>query len=125
MSKKAGAPTKYRERYCEDVIDHMAGGLSFETFAAVINVNVDTLYEWAKVHPKFSEAKKNAFVKCQLFWEQMGIEGTQGQIKEFNSTSYIYNMKNRFRRSKTWEPIKEEFQKPEMNIKLSYDPKEP
>lgn len=92
---KKGRPTKYREEYCALVIEHMEKGYSFETFAVVVSVNVDTLYEWAKVHAAFSDAKKTAFLRNQLFWERLGIAGATGKIPGFNCAAWIFNMKNR------------------------------
>lgn len=99
---KGGRPSKYKEEYCQMLIDHMASGLSFESFAAVIDVNDDTLSEWAKVHPKFSDAKKTAFSKSLLFWEKLGLNNIHNVSlpnkgsKSLNSTIWIFTMKNRF-----------------------------
>lgn len=74
----------------------MAEGLSFESFAGEIDVCEDTLYEWANKHPEFSEAKKRAFPKNRLWWEKAGRGGLWGTKNEvFNSTVWIFNMKNR------------------------------
>lgn len=110
-------PTKYKKEYCQKLIEHMAKGYSFESFSAVVNVNQDTLHEWAKpkVSVEFSEAKKEAFAKCRLFWETIGIDGMLGKITRKvqkvdsygNKTTenvqvkidvgmWIFNMKNRF-----------------------------
>ena len=111
VTKTLGRPTKYDENYCQMLIDHMDQGLSFETFAAVIKVNQDTLHEWVKVHPSFSEAKKVAFNKCLLFWEKLGIDHiintsdseSQGEgvgsskSRSLNSAVWVFNMKNRFK----------------------------
>ena len=68
---KPGQPTKYREEYCQKMIDFfnvpvtilddkghtIANDLPFfSTFACELGVHVDTLHEWRKVHPSFSEA---------------------------------------------------------------------
>jgi hypothetical protein len=76
----------------------MSKGLSFESFAAVVDVHEDSLWEWAKKHKDFSDAKKEAFAKSRLFWEQSGIEGLWGSKDgpNINSTVWIFNMKNRF-----------------------------
>lgn len=76
----------------------MAKGFSFTTFAAVINVNRDTIYNWEKLFPAFSDAKKIAFDRCQHFWEQQGLEGMWNKPydKTLNSAIWIYNMKCRF-----------------------------
>lgn len=93
---RAGRPTKYKKEYCQGLIDHMSQGWGFETYAAVINVNPDTLYEWAKVHPEFSEAKKVAFVKSQMKFEQIGMAAMLGKIKNFQPSVWVFTMKNRF-----------------------------
>lgn len=94
-----GRPTKYDEKYNEMLIEHMAQGFSFESFAGVIEVNQDTLHEWKKVHPSFSEAKKIAFGKCQVFWEKIGIDGCWNTPDgpNLNTGVWVFNMKNRFR----------------------------
>ena len=121
MKKPHGRPTKYKPEYCEQLIKHMAEGLSFETFAAVISVNPDTIYEWAKRHNSFSEAKKIGFNKSQLFWEKLGRSGAAGKMKNFNAASYIYNCKCRFRKSETYGNDPDIISSNTFTI--SYDPK--
>jgi hypothetical protein len=69
-----GRPSKYDPQYCEDLIEWMQvdpyttkNGKripeplpTFEKFAANIGVCHDTLREWVKVHPEFSESYKKA-----------------------------------------------------------------
>ncbi|MEE8234088.1 MAG: hypothetical protein V3R41_05360, partial [Gammaproteobacteria bacterium] len=87
-----------KEEYCQMLIEHMSKGLSFESFAAITDTCRDTIYEWVKVHKEFSDAKRGAFAKSQLFWEEIGIEGLfNGKNKKsLNSAVWIFNMKNRF-----------------------------
>ena len=92
-----GRPTKYKPEMCQQVIGFMAKGYSKEAAAAQIGVHRDTLYEWAKVHPMFSDAIKLAEGKSLLFWEKLGIDGAMGKISHFNASSWIFTMKNRFR----------------------------
>lgn len=92
-----GRPPKYRVEHCEMLVQHMAGGLSFESFAAVIGTHRDTLYDWEHSHPEFSDAKKRAVESGRIFWEKMGLGGMSGKIKGFNSAVWIFNMKNRFK----------------------------
>jgi hypothetical protein len=107
-SQPVGRPTKYKPEFCEMLIDHMSEGYSFETFAAVVAVNRDTLYAWKDAHPEFSDAVKKAFDQCQWFWEQQGIKGLYSETeydekgkpttsKSINATLWIFNMKNRFK----------------------------
>lgn len=74
----------------------MSQGFGFESYAAVIDVNSDTLYEWAKVHPEFSEAKKVAYDKSLRKFEQIGMAAMLGKIKGFQASVWIFTMKNRF-----------------------------
>lgn len=99
MAKKRsspGQPTKYKEEYCEMLVNHMAQGYSFESFGADINVSFRTLYNWADNYPQFLQAKELGLTKCRKFWEKLGIAGTAGQIPGFQSGTWMFNMKNRF-----------------------------
>jgi len=93
-----GQPTKYKPEYCEQLIEHMSKGLSFECFGPKIGVNRDTLYEWCKVHSEFSDAKKRAVDACLLWWEQISIDWIVNEkFNSLNSASWIFSMKNRFK----------------------------
>jgi hypothetical protein len=94
MAHPGGRPTSYRPEYCQMLIDHMEEGLSFESFAGVIGVNRDTIFEWAKVQTEFSDAKKAGFEKSRLTWERIGLNISK--LNEGNPTAFIFNMKNRF-----------------------------
>jgi hypothetical protein len=93
---KRGRPSKYKKEFCDELIAHMAQGLSFESFAAKVDANPDTLFTWAKRHREFSEAKKKGTARSLLFWETMGRNGAAGKIKGFVPAPWIFNMKNRF-----------------------------
>ena len=90
-----GAPTSYKPEYCEQLIDHMSVGYSFESFAGVISVCRDTIYEWCLVHKDFSDAKRKAVQKSLLALETIGLEGMKGDLKGFNVASWIFTCKNR------------------------------
>ena len=94
--RRVGAPTKYKQEYCDALIEHMSRGLSVEAFCGVISIHKDTFYEWIKRHDEFADAKKIGICKSQYFWEVLGIQGASGRIKDFNVGSWIFNMKNRF-----------------------------
>lgn len=115
---KAGRPTKYKPEYCDQLVDHMTDGYSFESFAGKCEVNIDTLYHWCTIHPSFSEAKKIAVEKCRLFWERMGIEGLR--YKDFNATVWIFNMKNRFKWRDNYSEV-EQTEKPQGSVYKLHD----
>lgn len=56
MKKKAGAPTKYRKVYCELAEALLGQDLHLTHVAAHLRVSIDTIYEWQKQHPEFSDA---------------------------------------------------------------------
>ncbi len=111
MTKKrkknaGGRPSDFDTIYCAMLIDHMADGLSFESFAGVVGVCEQTLYNWLKEFPEFLESKSKGKPKSRLFWEKVGRDGLHNETikdgdgmtvtKSINATIWIFNMKNRF-----------------------------
>lgn len=92
-----GALTEYKPEFCKMLIDHMSGGLSFDSFAGDANVCEKTLYNWRDSHADFLQAYKIGKAKCRAFWEKLGVTGVAGKIKGFKEATYIYNMNNRFK----------------------------
>lgn len=109
--KKTGRPSEYKPEYCQLLINHMADGLSYESFAGVIRKSIQTLYNWEAI-PEFLEAKKIAEPLCRLWWEKKGQELNE-TFKDADGMTvtramppavWIYNMKCRFR--KEWhDPV--------------------
>lgn len=99
----AGQPTKYRPEYCEKVVEFMSDGSSIVAFAAHLNVTRETVFEWARVHPKFSDSLNLAREKCQAWWEDQGknslIDQTRnGDSDRFNDRLWKMNMVCRFQK---------------------------
>ena len=92
---KSGRPTLFKEEYCQKLIDHMAEGLSYESFAGLLGVGRSTLYDWEKSHPQFSDSKKIGKDKMALFFERLGIDAMTGKIEGFNASTYIFTIKNK------------------------------
>lgn len=94
-----GRPTKYKPEYCEELIEYMAKGFSFEAFAGKIQTHKDTLYEWCKVHKDFSDAKSLGLSRALVFWEEIGIRGLWNEEggPKLNTANYIFQLKNRFK----------------------------
>jgi len=101
-------PTDYRSEYCQTLIEHMAKGYSFESFAGLIKAGRSTIYLWLDEHDEFMDAKKEGLELCRLFWEGKAIELIEEQseydaqtktttTKKLNTTLWIFNMKNRFK----------------------------
>ncbi len=72
-------------------------GMGKAEIASNLGVSRETLHEWTKSKPEFSDAIKRAYEEALAWWEREGRKATFGGIKGFNSTSYIFQMKNRFK----------------------------
>lgn len=94
-SKPTGRPSSYKPEYNQMLIDHMKQGLSLESFAAIIDVNRDTLYEWRKVHKEFSDTVRRGGDYALLHWERIMMGQAIGKI-DGNASITMFNVKNRF-----------------------------
>ncbi len=92
-----GQPTKYKPEYCEQLIKHMSEGMSFESFGGILQVDKQTLYNWREMHSEFFDSYKKGLMISLAFWEKIGNAATLGKVPGFNATSWIFNMKNRFK----------------------------
>lgn len=113
-----GRPSKYRPEFCALLIEHCDKGLSFESFAAVAEVNRDTIYAWAEKHEEFAEAKSIAEAKSLLFHEKVGIKAMLGKLPGFVAAVWAINMKNRF----GYRDNGEENNKQPISVTFNYDP---
>jgi hypothetical protein len=83
-----------RQALCQLYCDHMASGLSKDSF---LYCDMQTLDRYVKDFPVDFDTKKmdEAERKGRLHWEKMGHEmAVSGQG---NATVWIFNMKNRFK----------------------------
>lgn len=86
-----GRPSKYKPEYCKQLIEHCKAGKTFESFCTRILINPDTMYEWARNHSEFSEAKKIAKqFAVDYHWEKLDTSATE---KSHNPTPSIYMLK--------------------------------
>jgi hypothetical protein len=92
----AGRPTDYDPAFCERVIELGREGASKAEMSAELGCARSTFALWEEAHTEFSEAVKEAVNLSQAWWEKQGRIATFGGIEGFNSTSFIFNMKNRF-----------------------------
>lgn len=94
-----------REFICQEYLKHCAQGLSDDCFP---HCDRKTIQSYVKKFPKEFPAQKieRANRERRLFWERLGIAGTIGamtmpdgkkfKVDNFNTTAWIFNMKNRF-----------------------------
>lgn len=93
----AGRPTKYDPSYCEKVIEMGKYGASKHEMALDLDINFSTFLLWQETHEEFSKAVREATGFAQAWWEKNGRTATFGSTPGFNATSFIFNMKNRFK----------------------------
>jgi hypothetical protein len=83
----AGRPTKYDEKYNEQAFKLCLLGATDKELASFFDVNEDTIHEWKKVYPEFSESIKkgkddaDANVANRLYQRAMGFEHDSEEIK--------------------------------------------
>ena len=66
-----GRPSSYRPEYCEAVVTAMkTEGISLSAFAAIINADTTTVYDWIRAHSDFALAVKRARAQRLLFLER-------------------------------------------------------
>jgi hypothetical protein len=80
--------TEYDEKFCYELIEHCAQGLSPTSFAGKIRVSRATLYRWAELHLDFKEAIEIARAGRAGWYEEQGRQimmngGTGGQAAVF------------------------------------------
>lgn len=133
-SNKVGRPSKYEARFCEDLIGYMSEGYSVEACAGLIGVHKDTIYQWVKEYPDFSDAKKIGEAKSRAFWERLGIDHivnksdsesvgygiSTSSSRSLNASAWIFNMKNRFKWKDKHDESEEDSYKP---IRIAYLPR--
>lgn len=90
-----GRPTAYDPSHCETVIELGKAGKSLVQMAAHFDVTRETIYEWARVHPQFSDALSRAKTHSQDWWENAGQTGMLGG--QFNNGVWNKVMSCRFR----------------------------
>jgi len=102
---KVGRPSLYDPKLHPKLGYWLAqAGLTDEQIAEELSVHVDTLYQWRKVHPEFSEALKGGKaapddeVEGALLRRAKGfkyIEGSKEKVALPDTTACIFWLKNR------------------------------
>ncbi|WRH62053.1 MAG: hypothetical protein RSE12_17025 [Fuscovulum sp.] len=92
-----GRPSDYDPAMCDKVIGLGDTGMGKCEMARELGIAYNTFEAWQDEHPEFLKAVKEALARSQAWWEQNGRIATFGGVQGFNATSYIFQMKNRFR----------------------------
>ena len=138
-----GQPTKYKKKYCKDIIKffnvdpfdevevrtktrngdvvtYQKEGCEFPTlagFASSIGVHRDTIHEWTKVHKEFSDSLKKAKQIQQNILMQNAIKG------RYEKAFAIFCMKNIFHWSDNPKTDEEKEQEREYTFNIVKHPK--
>lgn len=72
-------------------------GASKAEMALELDIDYTTFLAWQEKHEEFSKAVKRAEQNSKGWWERLGRQATIGEVEGFNPTSFIFNMKNRFK----------------------------
>lgn len=102
---KGGRPTKYQSDFPERALELFKVGASKAEICMRLEIGFDAFQYYQDDHPEFFEAVKKGVHISQGWWEMKGRQATMGGVEGFNATSFIFNMKNRFR--KDWNDRKE------------------
>jgi hypothetical protein len=99
---ETGRPSAYKPEYCDQAIEAGRAGKSLTWLAAELDVNRDSLYEWAKVHDEFSDALTRMRQLSQRWWEDKGQDGIEKP--GFNGSVWSRSMAARF--PDDWREVK-------------------
>jgi len=78
-------PVKYREEFCDLLVEHMKMGKSYDSFPSRIYdhckmyVGLTTMYDWEKKYPEWKNAKAIAVSKALDFYETRASVKVSGQ----------------------------------------------
>ena len=90
----AGRPSLYDPSYCDLAIEYGMQGMNKTEIAVEIGVHKDTLYEWIKVHPEFSDAIKKAEHAAERWYQKAFRNLGTGVLEKGNATALIFAAKN-------------------------------
>ena len=91
-----------RKKLLAEYLTHISSGYSDKSFPVC---DMDTFMLYCEKYPNDfpTDIIEQGRRERLLFWERIGIEGTTGKIQGYNSRSWEFNMKNRFRWSEKIE----------------------
>lgn len=84
-----GRPSRYSQRFCKMLEDHMEQGGAFETFGAVIRVCYKTLHNWTDTHEEFLQSKQLGEVLSFKFYEDLAKAQMTGTLRRVKSETTL------------------------------------
>ena len=73
-----GRPTKYKPEFCDVIIELGREGKTKSHMAQALDVSRDTIHEWTRVHPEFSDAMKRAEDGMHQYLNQIFVDQATG-----------------------------------------------
>ena len=92
-----GRPSNYDPAMCDIFVDMSSRGCSKTEFCATMGLSFEVFRDYSAKHAEFAVAIKKGVSACQAWWEDQGRRHMEN--RDFNSTLWYMNMKNRFRSS--------------------------
>lgn len=89
-----GRPTKYEDRFCEEVVAYMREGFSLTAFAGKIGVSRATIDNWMREHPDFLEAATQGKALRLQAWEEIGLKVAKEGGGTGSATIVVFGLKN-------------------------------
>ena len=80
----------------ENVLDMYKEGCADVEIMAYLSISRDLFYRWLDEEPQFSDAIKRGRTLSESWWTRHGRKMATGEA-EGNPTTWIFNMKNRFK----------------------------
>jgi hypothetical protein len=84
MTNQGGRPSLYDESFCDIARKLGADGKLPAQIARTIGVCKETLHEWARVHPKFSDALKDAKTASEGWMLDVSQDSASGSNPQAN-----------------------------------------
>lgn len=95
-SRQRRKKVEYKQKYCDMVVEHMAQGFSFNSFAGLIGTSAQTLKRWRELIYEFDEAAQAGEAKSLYFWEKEVVDQARGRNQDGNHKLVELVMKCRF-----------------------------
>ncbi len=90
----------YNPEICDTIVELFRDGSSITKVCAVkLGIGRSTYYQWKEEHPEFKEAAERGEELAEAYHENIMEDGANGKIKDYNATTRIFIVKNRFRKT--------------------------
>jgi hypothetical protein len=93
-------PSKYKKSFNKLALEHFKKGKTISQLAAELMVSRETIYDWGRKFPEFSDTLCKGQDLAQAYWENLQHGKSVGAEKteKFSERGIEFNLKTRFRR---------------------------